>query len=192
MNVSLKSLIICPFCIVALLFSLPAVQAKELANDVLVQERTAVCYVEGEVFDSLILGSKGSIQFVLLDNKLSKALSKAHSDIAEAKTSRYPFPEWMEDNNHFFAKEGKSGYVIFMAELKAFKPWNVSQSEIFVGDYHLTKNDILTPSIVNPFGEIASGTVWHFVFAVPKSEVRQGSEINIGYGRYSVKWKVPK
>lgn len=189
MKTIMKSLIICMLCITAPLFSL---QAAAKTNDTLVQERTSTCYVEGAVFDDMILGSKGAIQFVYLDAKLSNALSKAHSDIAEAKSPSSPFPEWMEDSNHFFAKEGKRGYVIFMAKLEAFKPWNVEQSEIFVGNYRLTKNDILTPSMTNPFGEIPSNTVWHFVFAVPKSEVKQGSEIKLGYGEYSVKWKVPK
>lgn len=187
-----KLIIVCLLCILASFFSVTEGQAKELDSNALVEERTALCYVEGAVFDDLILGSKGVIQFVYLDSKLSKALSKAHSNITEAKTPRYPFPRWIEEGGLYFGKEGTKGSVIFIAELEAFKPWEVEPFEVFVGSYHLTKNDILSSSMTNPFGDIPSGTVGHFVFAVPASEVRPGTEINIGYGEYSVKWRVPK
>lgn len=183
---------ICLMLAAFIIFGQRSVQAKEPDGTALIQERSAFCYVEGEAFEDLVLGAKGLIQFVYLDANLSRALSKAHEDLANAKTARYPFPEWLEDGNHFYAKEGRQGQVIFVAELETFKPWEVDSSQFFVGGYRLSKNDILTPSMTNPFGDLPSGSVWHFAFAVPKSEVRPGAEINLGYGEYSVKWKVPK
>lgn len=187
-----KLILACLLCVLVSCFTLAEALAKEPDSNVLVGERTAVCYIEGEVFDDLILGSRGVIQFVYLDSKLSKALSKAHADIAGGKTPLSPFPQWIEQNHSYFAKEGKQGKVVFMAELESFRPWDFDPSEVFIGNYHLTKNDILSPSMTNPFGELPSGMVGDFVFVVPASEVKPGTEINIGYGEYSVKWKVPK
>lgn len=192
MKSSKKLIIACLLCVFASFFTVVEGRAKEPDSNALVEERTALCYVEGMVFEDLILGSKGVIQFVYLDSKLSKALIKAHSDITEAKTSRYPFPQWIEEGGLYFGKEGTKGSVVFMVELETYKPWDFDPFEVFVGNYHLTKNDILTPSMTNPFGEVPSGTIGHFVFTVPASEVRPGTEINIGYGEYSVKWRVPK
>lgn len=189
MEITKKSIIICLLCAIALTF--PAAALAKDDNDALMLERAAVCYVEGERFDGLILGSKGSIQFVYLDVKLSKALNKAHADLAGAKTARFPFPEWLEEYNQYFAKAGKDK-VVFIAELETFKPWDVEPAEIFIGGYHLTKNDILSPSMTNPFGEVPSETVAYFAFTVPKSEIKPGTEISIGYGEYGVKWKIPK
>lgn len=189
-----KLIIACLLCIFALFFAVTEglAAAKEPDSNALLDERTAICYVEGMVFEDLILGSKGVIQFVYLDSKLSKALGKAHSNITEAKTPLHPFPRWIEEGGVYFGKEGTKGSVIFMVELETFKPWEIDPFEFFVGNYHLTKNDILSPSMTNPFGDMPSGTVEHFVFAVPASEVKPGTEVNIGYGEYSVKWRVPK
>lgn len=183
--------IICLLCAAVVFFS-AAAYAKTPGNEALVQERAAICYVDGVVFEGLVLGAQGSIQFVYLDAKLSNAMSKAHADLAEAKTSRYPFPEWMEESNNYFGKEGKQGSATFIAELEAFKPWDVDPEQIFIGDYHLSKNDILSPSMTNPFGEVESGTVGYFAFTVPKSKIKAGAEISLGYGEYSVTWRVPK
>lgn len=182
---------ICLLFIAAGFFSASA-YAKEQSNDALVQERTAVCYVDGVVFDDLVLGAQGSIQFVYLDAKLSRALSKAHSDIAEAKTPLYPFPEWMEEGNNYFSTGKRRDSVTFIAKLETFKPWEVDPTQIFVSGYRLTKNDVLSPSMTNPFGDVPSGTTGYFAFSVPGSQIKAGAEINLGYGEYSVKWKVPK
>lgn len=181
----------CLLCAALLCFTAES-YAKEQDYDAILRERMAVCYIDGTVFDGLILGSQASARFVYLDSRLSRAMGKARSDLAEGKVSYYPFPGWIEEHGNYFAKEGKSGYVVFIVELETFKPMDVDLTQIFVGGYHLTKNDILTPSMTNPFGEVPSGLVGYFAFTVPKGEVKPGSEIVLGYGDYEVKWRVPK
>jgi len=157
----------------------------------LLLERTSVCYVGGRVFDDLVLGATGQIEFVCLDSKLSAALAKAHKDITEAKIARFPFPEWIEEASYQVAA-GKKGTVVFLARLEAFKPWDMDPTQIFVGGYNLTKNDVFTSSMTNPFGEVESGETGTFAFAVPSAEVKAGYEISMGYGEFGVKWRVPK
>lgn len=186
-----KNAMICLLCAVLALFS-PAAYAKGPDYNAILMDRTAICYIDGTDFDGLVLGAQGSIRFIWLDSRLSAAMSKAREDLNEGKVSTYPFPEWIEDNGQYFAREGKRGYVVFIAELETFKPWDVDPTQIFVGGYHLTKNDVMSPSMNNPFGEVPSGTTGYFAFAVPKSEVRPGTEITLGYGEFGVKWRVPK
>lgn len=188
---TIKAAVLCLFCTTLILFA-TASYARGTDYDALLKERTAVCYIDGTEFEELVIGAQGSIRFVFLDSKLSGAMSKARSDLNEGKVSRYPFPQWIEDGGAYFAREGKRGYVVFIAELETFKPWDVDPAQVFVGGYHLTKNDIQTSSMNNPFGDVPSGTVGYFVFTVPKSEVKPGAEIALGYGEYGVKWKVPK
>lgn len=179
------------FCLVTIL-SAAAVYAREPDYDAILQERTSICYIDGTDFDGLVLGAQGSIRFVCLDSRLSGAMRGARMGINEGKASHYPFPEWIEEGGIYFAKEGKRGQVVFIAELEVFKPCDVDPERVFVGGYHLTKHDILTPSMTNPFGEVPSGTVGYFVFTVPKSEIKPGAEVIMGYGEFGVKWKVPK
>lgn len=181
----------CLLC-AALLFFTGESYAKAQDYDAILRERTAICYVDGTAFEGLILGAQATVRFVYLDSRLSGAMGKARSDLTGGKVAYYPFPEWIEEHGNYFAKEGKRGYVVFIVELETFKPMDVDPAQIFVGGYHPTKNDILTPSMTNPFGEVPSGMVGHFAFTVPKGEVKPGSEISLGYGEYEVKWRVPK
>lgn len=182
---------ICLLC-AALLFFTAESNAKDIDYDAILRERMAVCYIDGTAFEGLVLGAQGSIRFVYLDSRLSGVMRKARSDLAEGKVSYYPFPEWIEEHGKYFANEGKQGYAVFIVEFETFKPMDVDPTQVFAGGYHLTKNDILTPSMTNPFGEVPSGMVGYFAFTVPKAEVKPGSEITLGYGEYEVKWRVPK
>ena len=59
-------LLISPVC--------PLSAADKADMDKLLNERQIDCWVEGEAFGDLILGARGSIQFIYLSVKLSKAI----------------------------------------------------------------------------------------------------------------------
>ena len=150
----------------------------------LLEERQTDCWVEGTVFGEMILGARGSLQFIYNDAKLSEAIAKEQG-----------LAPWIDDLNQYFGKVETKKRAMFIVQLKANKPWTVKESEIHVGGYTLTPDDIMQTSWKNPFadgGEINSGETWQFAFTVPVSELKKGGEITIGYGKDLVKWKVPK
>ncbi len=161
------------------LFKAEAAEQKDL--NALLEERQIDCWVEGEVFGDLILGSRGTIQFIYLDAKLSKAIS-AEQGLAP----------WVDDLNQYYGSPETKKKVLFIANLEANKPWTVEEKKISVGGYNLTKKDVICSSWKNPFGTVDAGTTWQFAFVVPQEYAKPGKEITVGYGEDLIKWKVPK
>lgn len=147
----------------------------------LLDERQIDCWVEGEAFGDLILGSRGTIQFIYIDGKLSKTISAEHT-----------LAPWVDDLNQYYGSPGTKNKVLFIANLEANKPWTVEEKKISVGGYSLTKGDVISSSWKNPFGTVDAGTTWHFAFVVPREYVSPGKEILVGYDEDLIKWKVPK
>jgi len=147
----------------------------------LLDERQTDCWVEGELFGDLVLGSRGTIQFIYLDAKLSKAIS-AEQGLAP----------WVDDLNQYYGSPETRKKALFIANLEANKPWTVEEQKISIGGSHLTKKDVISSSWTNPFGTVDAGTSWQFSFVVPQDKVKPGTEIMVGYGDDLIKWKVPK
>lgn len=158
-------------------------RADASTNDLnsLLDERQTDCWVEGELFGDLVLGSRGTIQFIYLDAKLSKAIS-AEQGLAP----------WVDDLNQYYGSPETRKKALFIANLEANKPWTVEEQKISIGGYHLTKKDVISSSWKNPFGTVDAGTSWQFAFVVPQDKVKPGTEIMVGYGDDLIKWKVPK
>ncbi|MDY9920770.1 MAG: hypothetical protein U2P59_02980 [Synergistota bacterium] len=158
-------------------------RAEADQNDLnsLLDERQIDCWVEGELLGDLILGSRGTIQFIYLDSKLSKAISTEQG-----------LASWVDDLNQYYGSPETRKKALFIVNLEANKPWTVEEEKISVGGYHLTKKDVISSSWKNPFGTVDAGTSWQFAFVVPKDKVKPGAEIMVGYGDDLIKWKVPK
>ena len=166
------------------IISYPAsLRANADPNDLnsLLNERQTDCWVEGELFGDLVLGSRGTIQFIYLDAKLSKAIS-AEQGLAS----------WVDDLNQYYGSPETRKKALFIANLEANKPWTVEEEKISVGGYYLTKKDVISSSWKNPFGTVDAGTTWQFAFVVPQENVKPGTEIMVGYGEDLIKWRVPK
>ncbi|NLD05376.1 MAG: hypothetical protein GX672_05715 [Synergistaceae bacterium] len=179
-----KFLFLLIFLLTFNLFACPTsfrAEASQSEFKSLLDERQIDCWVEGEIFGDLILGSRGTIQFIYLDAKLSKAIS------AEQGLS-----PWVDDLNQYFGSSETKKKVLFIANLEANKPWTVEEKKISVGGYHLTKKDVVSSSWKNPFGTVDAGTSWQFAFVVPQDKVKPGTDIMVGYGDDLIKWKVPK
>ena len=156
-------------------------EAGQKDLETLLDERQIDCWVEGEVFGDLILGSRGTIQFIFLDAKLSRAIS-AEQGLAG----------WVDDLNQHYGSPETRNKVLFIANLEANKPWTVEEEKISVGGYRLTKKDIISSGWKNPFGTVDAGTAWQFAFVVPKEYAKPGKEIMVWYGEDLIKWKVPR
>lgn len=172
------------------LFVLPAQAAVD--SERLLEARTSVCWVEGEIVGDWVLGARGSIEFVYMDLAMSNAMIRTRDRFNDAVLAYYPFENWLEDGLVYFGNPGAKGKALFIAYVTTKKPWDFDPAKVHVGDYYLNKNDVLTPSWANPFGELPSELEGWFAFVVPKSAVKAGQTVKLGYGDYNVDWKAPK
>lgn len=147
----------------------------------LLETRQTNVWVEGTLLGDMVIGARGSIQIIYVD----KALSDAITD----DTSLH---DWARHMAQYFGSDATRGKALFIAHIETYKPWTFDPSQVFVGGYHVTEDDVLSPSMTNPFGELGSDQTGYFAFAVPSKELKKGKEIPIGYGDDSALWKVPK
>ncbi len=143
--------------------------------------RQSDIWVEGEQFGDMVIGSRASFQIIYVDR-----------DLAHALTADLSIQDWARQMAQYYGSDKTRGKALFIAHIETFKPWDFSPQNVFVGEYHLQDDDVLSPSMTNPFGSLASGVKGYFAFAVPSSELKKGKEIKVGYGDDSVLWKVPK
>lgn len=138
-------------------------------------------FVEGtKVGNDYIMGARGSIHFVYLSGTMSELISLS----AEA-------PAWLKSANNDMGF-GKRGYSNFIIYLVANQPWVVNAEDFTIGGYHLTKDDILTRKDWTPIGINAQlADEWSFCVQVPTKYCKPGTEIEVGYGNYTEKFKVP-
>ena len=92
----------------------------------------------------------------------------------------------------YYGSDGTRGKALFIAHVETYKPWTFDPAQLFVGGYRVTEDDVLSPSMTNPFGELGSDQTGYFAFVVPAKELKKGKEIPIGYGDDSALWTVPK
>lgn len=157
--------------------------AARISPDVakLLDARQINCWVEGEMLGDMVLGSRGSIQFIYLDEAMSLAIRADHT-----------LAPWVDDMNQYYGSAGTNKKALFVVQLESNKPWNVEISQFKVGSYSPKMEDVLSPSWKNPIGSLQSGEKGQFAFVVPITELKKGTEIMIGYGNDLVKWRVPK
>lgn len=168
---TLLSLVFCP--------SAFAEEAQDIAP--LLDARQSDVWVEGQHMGDMVLGARGAMQFIYVDAKLSKAI-----------TSNPKLENWVGEMAQFFGTEAVVKKAMFIVHLDTYKPWDFDLTKVHVAGYHLTKDDILSSSMTNPFGQLASKDEGYFAFAVPAKLIKAGQEITIGYGDDSDTWTVPK
>ncbi len=150
------------------------------ASELLDARQTSV-WVEGERFGEMVIGARGVLQIIYVDKKL-----------AEALTLDFSISDWAKQMAQYYGSDAARGKALFIAHVETYKPWSFNPAQLFVGGYHVTEGDVLSPSMTNPFGELGSDQTGYFAFVVPAKELKKGKEIPIGYGDDSALWKVPK
>ena len=147
----------------------------------LVAPRQTSIWVEGELLGDMVIGARGALQIIYVDKELAAALS---DDFATS--------DWAKRMAQYYGRDETRGKALFIAHVETYKPWNFDPAQIYIGGYHVSEDDVLSPSMTNPFGELGSDQTGFFAFVVPEEELKSGKEILIGYGDDSALWKVPK
>ena len=144
--------------------------------------RETIVFVEGTKMGDLVLGSRGKMIFTYVDEAFSRAIVEDRSFLQE----------WVYDMGQYYGSDATRKKALFMVFVEINKPWDIDITKISVGNYKLTKDDILSSSMTSPFGPQESKTTGYFAFVVPQSELKPGKEVKIGYGDDTELWKVPK
>jgi hypothetical protein len=120
-----------------------------------VEERSANVWVEGQDLGGMIVGARGQMPFVYVDN----VLSRASGGESEA-------PDWLKWHVQHFLSNAAKGKNLFICRYRALIPWTFEPEQIFVGTYAVQWKYILTRKDFFPHGEIPSDTVGVFAFVV--------------------------
>lgn len=147
----------------------------------LLDERTATVWLEGQKLGELILGARAEIHFIYVDSKLSQAVTKD------------PFaPDWLRWNVQYMGTDSVRGKALFILHFKTMKPWTFDPSMIRVGNYTISRNDILNDKDFTPVGDLPSGFEGTLAFVVPKDNAEPGKEITLTCASETVSFKVPR
>ncbi len=173
------------FCVCLVFLGLSVLAGKGLASqpptlEQLMAERSSTVWIDGQALGDLVLGAKARLTFLHVDSRL---VSASRDDPGA--------PEWLLWHSQHFGSKNLRGKALFLLRLETFTPWELSPGKLFVGSYTVSSADILTIKEFTPTGELPSHFSGTLPFSVPKGIVKAGSEIVLGYGKESVKWKVP-
>lgn len=185
--------LICVFA--ASLFCSAAFSAGRTDFQKLLEPRVATCWVEGSVLDDIVLGARGRLDFVCVDERLGDMLSRLR--LGEGRELEFESaPEWLRVYGRDYNKHrGKK--ILFVLKIEAFKPWSFDTTELCIGDYRIASEDIqigfkLDPSLEIRAGrtELPGGYVGETCFFVPSEFVGKKS-LKVGYGEDRVPWTRP-
>ncbi len=172
----------CVYLFLLLLFFLAgnagAAQPKDL--DQLLEERSANVWIDGQVLGDLVLGAKARLTFIYVDAALSSA----------ARTNEGS-PEWLVWHSRHLGEKNLKGKALFILRFETFTPWELLPGNLFVGTYGVSSEDVLSMKEFTPTGELPSGFKGTLPFVVPRSVIKAGAEISVGYDKEESKWKVP-
>lgn len=180
-----KKFLFAAFAALCVLFASAAFAREREPGDVkaseLLDSRQTSVWVEGERLGDMVIGARGALQIIYVDKKLANAL-----------TLDFSISDWAKQMAQYYGSDGTRGKALFIAHVETYKPWTFDPAQLFVGGYRVTEDDVLSPSMTNPFGELGSDQMGYFAFVVPAKELKKGKEIPIGYGDDSALWTVPK
>ena len=164
--------------LLALLF-LPA--EGEAAEDLetLLQQRSAVVWVEGQLLGDMMIGAKARLTFIAVDGKLAEA---AWSD---------PFaPEWLKTNVAFSGDRKLRKKKLFIVLVETIRNFTLELPMITIGTHTLSAEDVLTNRHYIPVGDLPPDLTAPFAAAVPAAAVK-GEKIFLRVGDYSAEMEFP-
>lgn len=174
--------LVCIFLFVAVSCVFPGAawtaQPKSLED--LLAERSANVWIDGQVLGELVLGAKARLTFIYVDPALATA---ARNDPGS--------PEWLTWHSRHLGEKYLKGRNLFILRFETFTPWELIPGKLFVGNYNVLSEDVLSLKEFTPTGELPSGFAGTLPFSVPKTELKPGAEVALGYEKEAVKWKVP-
>ncbi|PIE54198.1 MAG: hypothetical protein CSA35_07345 [Dethiosulfovibrio peptidovorans] len=152
------------------------------SQEKIVQDRLASLWVEGQVLGDMILGARGRITLIYMDRRACNAVREQGASL----------PSWVSWNNQYETRARRGGRGFFLVHYEAKKNWIFDPTEIIIGDYRLTEDDVLTRKDFQNVGDLASGTEATLAISVPKKSVLPGRTITISYGTFATEWTVPR
>ena len=151
----------------------------EAALNRLIERRTAVCHHEGQRLGDLVLGSRATFEFVLVDRTLSEALGK----------EVFP-PEWLRYQGRHFGSDAVRGKTLFAVRFVTAKPMTFDPTRLWVGQAWIRPEDVLTRSDLIPREDLPSGVEVVLAVAAP-GKLAPGKTVLLGYGDDRVSFDVP-
>ena len=172
-----------PFLMFSILLGLFSSGAFAVQEDLerLLEERTAVLYVEGQKLGNLIIGARAKLEFIYVDAPLVRAVKE--SDRA---------PSWLEWHVNKYGSDEAKGKSLFILRVETFKPFTLVPEMITINDLKLSDENVLTRKEFAPLGELPSSFSGALVLAIPRELVRPGQEVKFSCGGGEVTWVAPK
>lgn len=158
------------------------------------ERRIAVCYFEGMDLGELVVGARGCLTFLYVDERMGSALQ------SRGAPSDGSLPNAMAQ--HLLRYSGgyarRKGYIMFVVAVEAFKNWELDTADLHVGGYAPADGDFVTGALGDPRYEVSPGKnllppkySGLFSFYAPASAFAPGSTVELGLGDHSVSWQVP-
>ncbi len=157
-----------------------AASSQPKSLDDLLAERSASVWIDGQVLGDLVLGAKARLTFVYVDPVLA---SSARADSAS--------PEWLVWHSRHVGEKYLKGKGLFVLRFETFTPWELVPGNLAVGTYVVSSEDILSKKEYTPSGELPADFTGTLPFSVPRTVLKPGTDVLLGYGKETVKWKVP-
>ncbi|MDR1472262.1 MAG: hypothetical protein LBS75_07040 [Synergistaceae bacterium] len=160
----------------------------------LMEPRVSTLWIDGQVFDDLVLNARGKLTLICIDGKLGRALrQRRERDSDMGPSVGIPSAFWLYANQY-----GRSGRVLFAAQLDSFKSLSFDPERLSVAGYRIEASGMLTgvgsdPSLeIRPgVKDLGGGYSGHMGFYVPSEYVKPGTEVTISYDGFSTVWRVP-
>lgn len=179
----------------AALFPVSAEAARKDDIQKTADRRTIFCWVEGAVFEDLVMNARGRLSFLYVDSRMGGALQKLRTS-GSREDAPAEFSEMLLAYTGQYA--ARKGQILFAVQIVASKPWTFDTSLIHVGGFTPAPDDFVTAVRQNPeaelrhgITELPSGYEGILSFYVPASQLKPGTEIEIGYGEDKTAWRVP-
>jgi hypothetical protein len=172
---------VCVFLLAVSIFPGAAWAAQPKSLDDLLAERSANVWIDGQVLGDLVLGAKARLTFVYVDTPLA---TTARNDPGA--------PEWLTWHSRHLGEKYLKGRALFILRFETFTPWELVPGKLFVGTYAVSSEDVLSRKEYTPSGELPSGFTGTLPFSVPKTALKTGAEVALGYEKEAAKWKMPE
>ncbi|MDD3390986.1 MAG: hypothetical protein PHO98_06735 [Synergistaceae bacterium] len=146
----------------------------------LLDERTAVLWIDGEVLGDLVIGARAQAALIYVDGKLS-----------EATWGDQMAPDWLKTQTGYYGSRETRKKKLFIIRLKTINNFTLDHSMIRIGSHVLTPADVLTNKHYVPVGDFPGGLTAGFAVGIPNAAVK-GKSVSFSVGEYSKELEYPK
>ena len=147
--------------------------------------RTVRLWVDAQFLEELVLNARARIEITWLPRPLMQRLDR-DSDIEE--WARGGLAIYYSSDPNTSAK--MKGRDVLARRYRAEKNWNFDPTNLTVGDYRVTSDDLLGNASTRVIGELPSGTEGRLLLCVPS--LKPGRAVRIALGPDSADLETPR